>query len=158
MASEGWLTEFVVIFYNKWSSYMPEIETMSRTRLYSIFMSQCIGKIMISGRNEMCKNQPLSVSVRTHCEWALYWLSGCTTPRIAGSWSSSLVSVLFREAFSHPYISFFHLLVNGFSVIIIIIIIIRFFRRVFSECTEAITNHLHKSYQFSWNLNLYNWL
>ena len=30
--------------------------------------------------------------------------------------SSSLVSVLFREAFSHPYISFFHLLVNGFSV------------------------------------------
>ena len=30
--------------------------------------------------------------------------------------SSSLVSVLFREAFSHPYISFFHLLVYGFSV------------------------------------------
>ena len=28
----------------------------------------------------------------------------------------ALVSVLFREAFSHPYISFFHLLVNGFSV------------------------------------------
>ena len=28
--------------------------------------------------------------------------------------SSSLVSVLFREVFSHPYISFFHLLVNGF--------------------------------------------
>ena len=26
-----------------------------------------------------------------------------------------LVAVLFREAFSHPYISFFHLLVNGFS-------------------------------------------
>ena len=35
--------------------------------------------------------------------------------------SSSLVSVLFREAISHPYIPFFHLLVNGFSVIIIII-------------------------------------
>ena len=33
--------------------------------------------------------------------------------------SSSLVSVLFREAISHPYISFFHLLVNGFSVIYI---------------------------------------
>ena len=31
--------------------------------------------------------------------------------------SSSLVSVLFREAISHPYISFFHLLLNGFSVI-----------------------------------------
>ena len=31
--------------------------------------------------------------------------------------SSSLVSVLFQEVFSHPYISFFHLLVNGFSVI-----------------------------------------
>ena len=35
--------------------------------------------------------------------------------------SSSLVSVLFREAFSHPYI-FFHLLVNGFSVINIVLI------------------------------------
>ena len=56
--------------------------------------------------------------------------------------SSSFVPVLFREVFSHPYISFFHLLVNGFSVIIIIIIIIRFFRRVFSECTEAITTSL----------------
>ena len=33
--------------------------------------------------------------------------------------SSSLVSLLFREAFSHPYISFFYLLVNGFSVIIL---------------------------------------
>ena len=30
--------------------------------------------------------------------------------------SSSLVSVLSREAINHPYISFFHLLVNGFSV------------------------------------------
>ena len=49
--------------------------------------------------------------------------------------SSSLVSVLFREAFDHPYISFYHLLVNGFSIIIIIII--NFFRRVFSEYTEA---------------------
>ena len=36
--------------------------------------------------------------------------------------SSSLVSVLFREAISHPYISFFHLLVNGFSVTCTIII------------------------------------
>ena len=33
--------------------------------------------------------------------------------------NSYLVSVLFREAFSHPYISYFHLLVNAFSVIII---------------------------------------
>ena len=33
--------------------------------------------------------------------------------------SSSLVSVLFQEVFSHPYISFFHLLVNRFSVIYI---------------------------------------
>ena len=31
----------------------------------------------------------------------------------------SLVSVVFREALNHPYISFFHLLVNGFSVIYI---------------------------------------
>ena len=38
--------------------------------------------------------------------------------------SSSLVSVLFREALSHPYISFFHVLVSGFCVIIIIIIIV----------------------------------
>ena len=30
--------------------------------------------------------------------------------------SSSLVPVLFRDVFSHPYISFFLLLVNGFSV------------------------------------------
>ena len=30
--------------------------------------------------------------------------------------SSSLVSLLFREVLNHPYISFFHLLVNGFSV------------------------------------------
>ena len=30
--------------------------------------------------------------------------------------SSSLVSVLSREAFNHPYISYFHLLVNVFSV------------------------------------------
>ena len=33
--------------------------------------------------------------------------------------SSSLVPVHFREVFSHPYISLFHLLVNGFSVIVI---------------------------------------
>ena len=33
--------------------------------------------------------------------------------------SSSLASVLIKEAFNHPYISFFHLLVNGFSVIYI---------------------------------------
>ena len=32
-----------------------------------------------------------------------------------------LVSVLFREAISHPYISFFHLLVNGFCVTITVI-------------------------------------
>ena len=30
--------------------------------------------------------------------------------------NSSLVSVLFREVFNHSYISFFHSLVNGFSV------------------------------------------
>ena len=36
--------------------------------------------------------------------------------------SSSLVSILFREAFSNPYISFFHLLVNGFSVTVFAVI------------------------------------
>ena len=55
--------------------------------------------------------------------------------------SSSLVPVLFREVFSHPYISFFHLLVNVFSVIIIIIII-HFFGQVFSEYTEAVATSL----------------
>ena len=34
--------------------------------------------------------------------------------------SSSLVSVLFREVFSHPYISFFHLLVNIFVLLVYI--------------------------------------
>ena len=56
--------------------------------------------------------------------------------------SSSLVSVLFREAINHPYISFFHLLVNGFSVIIIIIIIMNLFRWVFSKYTGAIATSL----------------
>ena len=32
--------------------------------------------------------------------------------------SSLLVSILFREAFSHSYISFFHLLVNGFLLLV----------------------------------------
>ena len=56
--------------------------------------------------------------------------------------SYSLVSVLFREAFNHPYISFFHLLVNVFSVINIIIIIKHFFRRIFSKYTEAVTTSI----------------
>ena len=71
------------------------------------------------------------------------------------------VSVLLREAISHPYISFFHLLVNGFPV----------------TCNNN-NYHFHQllqtgflgvywsgryityttSYQFSWDLNLYNWL
>ena len=33
--------------------------------------------------------------------------------------SSLLVPVLFREVFSLPYISIFHLLVNGFSVMLL---------------------------------------
>ena len=52
------------------------------------------------------------------------------------------MSVLYREAFSHPYIFFSHILVHGFSIIIIIIIIINFFKRDFSECTEAIATSL----------------
>ena len=40
--------------------------------------------------------------------------------------SLSLISVLFREAFSHPYISF-HLLVNGFSVMYVYIVCMSFF-------------------------------
>ena len=41
----------------------------------------------------------------------------CSDLNIAYIFSTSLVPVLFREVFSHPYISLFHLLVNGFSVI-----------------------------------------
>ena len=36
--------------------------------------------------------------------------------------SPSLVSVIFREAFGHPYISFFNLLVNGYSVIYVYLV------------------------------------
>ena len=54
----------------------------------------------------------------------------------------SLVSVVFRVAFSRPYISFLHLLVKGFFVTIIITIINIFFIRVFSECTQAIATLL----------------
>ena len=32
--------------------------------------------------------------------------------------SSSLVSILFREAFNHPTFSFFHLLVTGFLLLV----------------------------------------
>ena len=39
--------------------------------------------------------------------------------QIAGSSKLILVSVLFREAFNHPYISFIHLLVNIFCVILV---------------------------------------
>ena len=38
------------------------------------------------------------------------------TPNVVET--SSLVSVFFREAFSHPYISFFHLLVIGFVLVV----------------------------------------
>ena len=50
--------------------------------------------------------------------------------------SSSLVSILFREVFSHP-ISFFHIQHNSDIIVIII-----FIKWVFSECTEAITTSL----------------
>ena len=51
--------------------------------------------------------------------------------------SSSLVSVLFWEAISHSYISFFHLLVNGFSVIIIM-----FAAMSSSDVFDSETEHL----------------
>ena len=41
--------------------------------------------------------------------------------------SSSLVTVLFREAISHPYISSFQLLVNGFLLLVSVL-----FRRPFT--------------------------
>ena len=50
---------------------------------------------------------------------------------------ASLVSVLFREAFSHPYISFFSFTSNNNHHHHHHHFIINFFRRVFSEYTEA---------------------
>ena len=46
---------------------------------------------------------------------------------------SSLVPVLFREVFSHPYISFFHLLVKGFYVINICLWTKKKFESYFSD-------------------------
>ena len=49
--------------------------------------------------------------------------------------------------------------VMGTIFLVIIIIIIHFFRRVFLECTEAVALSLiPHSYQFSWDLYFYNWL
>ena len=48
-------------------------------------------------------------------------MQGCTIDkafRLQVVESSSLVFVLFREAFNHPYIFFFHLLVNGFLLLV----------------------------------------
>ena len=53
---------------------------------------------------------------RTEIYFRLKFISDCRYRVIE---SSSLVPVLFREVFSHPYISFFHLLVNVFFVIYI---------------------------------------
>ena len=58
--------------------------------------------------------------------------------------SSSLVSVLFRGAFSHPYISFFHLLVNGFSVTC---------KHSFDlVCSEIFTSILESFFLFSYSV------
>ena len=42
--------------------------------------------------------------------------------------SSSLVPVLFREVFSHPYISFFHLLVNVFLLLVSVLFLANCYR------------------------------
>ena len=47
--------------------------------------------------------------------------------------SSSLVPVLFREVFSHPYISRFHLLVMVFLLLVIIIINFKFLFSISSD-------------------------
>ena len=44
--------------------------------------------------------------------------------------NSSLVSVLFREAFSHHYISFLHLPVDGFSVMYLSLRLLKCFKGV----------------------------
>ena len=53
--------------------------------------------------------------------------------------SSSLVSVLFREVFSHPYISFFYLIVNGFCV--------TSFRTFLANCYELSISIVHVKYK-----------
>ena len=55
-------------------------------------------------------------------DWHLYVIFGLQVVE-----SSSLVSVLFREVFNYHYISLFHLVVNGFSVIFSC-------NRIFFEC------------------------
>ena len=55
--------------------------------------------------------------------------------------SSSLVSILFREVFNHPYTSPFSFTSKCFFVIIIIII--NFIRRVFSECMKWMLHQLY---------------
>ena len=56
---------------------------------------------------------------------------------------SFLVSVLFSEAFSHPYISLFHSLVNGFSVI---------YLHLFTSCKISGINSI--SWTCGWSLSL----
>ena len=46
-----------------------------------------------------------------------------------------VLEAVIREVFSHPYISFFHLLVNGFSVIIVVTLPFLIFVKFCKRCT-----------------------
>ena len=59
--------------------------------------------------------------------------------------SSSLVSVLFREVFSHPYIFFFHLLVNDVSVIYIWTPALIIYSYPCSRCACGVNNMSNKN-------------
>ena len=112
--------------------FSKSTETRDELQLPAILMLSCLSAPDATSLDHCLKNKQLK----------LVWFQ-----RLLVVKSLFLVLVLFREVFSHPYISFFHLLVwyIVFQLLVIIIVIFRyFFRRVFSECTEAITTSLYQ--------------
>ena len=89
------------------------------TSLYHCFQNH--RQYSVIRHKEAC-SQPIFLVLAAFLEAVMYgcsircWQASRYNFWIAGSWKLIPISVLFREAFSHPYISFFHLLVNSFSV------------------------------------------
>ena len=100
---------------------------MSSTKLEKPGKALQLQQCCIKRSNKSPLDEPLSVQIVKYWWW--FWRQWCRdvasdtdrhldiTFGLQVVERSSLVSVLVREAFNHPYISFFHLLVNGFSVI-----------------------------------------